>query len=330
MTTLRPPAGEDWLACPRTRAALTGLDAVLHEAATAEDPLLRMMAGHLLRRGGKRLRPALLVLSASYGTCRRAPLLRAAAALELVHIASLYHDDVMDRAPTRRDGTTVNARWGDELAALAGTYLFAQASRLLVTLGDEPNRVAAEAFLDVCGGQLQEAENAYNTDLGEAEHLRILARKTATLFELPCRLGTLLSQAPPDHAHALRSYGRSLGLAFQLTDDVLDLPGRGRGSGKSTGTDVREGVYCLTVLRAVRTGGDVGARLTALLGREDMTAEQVAEVYRLVESTDAGAAVLDLARSHATKALEALRVLPGGPERESLENLARHVLTRSR
>ncbi|WP_052411839.1 polyprenyl synthetase family protein [Streptomyces sp. NRRL S-118] len=329
MTTLQP-TGRHWLACPRTRAALTGLDAILREAATADDPLLRMMAGHLLQRGGKRLRPALLVLSASYGTCRREQLLRAAAALELVHIASLYHDDVMDRAPTRRDGPSANARWGDELAALAGTYLFARASRLLVTLGDEPNRVAAEAFLDVCSGQLQEAENAYDTGLDEAEHLRILARKTATLFELPCRLGTQLSKAPPAYADALRSYGRSLGLAFQLTDDVLDLPGRGRGSGKSTGTDVREGVYCLTVLRAVRMGGDVGARLAALLGREDMTAEQVAEVYRLVESTDAGPAVLELARSHAAEALEALRVLPEGPPRESMENLARHVLTRSR
>ncbi|WP_116209641.1 polyprenyl synthetase family protein [Streptomyces olivoreticuli] len=328
MTTSRT-TGEDWLACARTRAALTGLDSILREATAADDALLRMMAGHLVQRGGKRLRPALLLLSASYGSYQWTRLLRAAAALELVHIASLYHDDVMDRASTRRHGQSVNACWGNELAALTGTYLFARANSLLVSLGNEPHHVAARAFLELCTGQLQEVENVYNTDLTEAAHLEILARKTATLFELPCVLGALLSKAPRRCATALQAYGQHLGLAFQLTDDVLDLPGRGRRSGKPAGTDVREGVYCLAVLRAVRTGGAVAVRLKDLLGREDMTVEQVAEVYRLVESTDAGSAVLEVARSYAMRALEALQVLPEGPPRQSMENLARHVLIRS-
>lgn len=329
MTTVQT-TGEGWLVCSRARAALAGLDTVLGEATAANDSLLRMMAGCLLERGGKRIRPALLVLSASYGACPQAHLLRAAAALELVHMASLCHDDVMDRAPTRRHGLSLNARWGNELAALTGTYLFAQANSLLVALGDEPNHVAAEAFLELCTGQLQEAENLYNTELAEAAHLEILARKTATLFELPCQLGALLSQAPPAYAAALQAYGRDLGMAFQLTDDVLDLPGRGRRTGKSAGTDIREGVYCLSVLRALRAGGAVAARLKELLGQEDtLTAEQVAEAYRLVESTGAGSAVLEVARSYATRALEALQGLPEGAPRESLEGLTRHVLTRS-
>ncbi|MFJ9854973.1 polyprenyl synthetase family protein [Streptomyces sp. NPDC101150] len=328
MTTSQT-TGEDWLTCARTRAALAGLESTLREATAADDALLRVMAGHLLQRGGKRLRPALLLLSASYGSYQRNRLLRAAAALELVHIASLYHDDVMDRASTRRHGLSVNACWGNELAALTGTYLFARANDLLVTLGNESHHVAAQAFLELCSGQLQEVENVYNTDLTEAAHLEILARKTATLFELPCTLGALLSKAPRRYATALQAYGQDLGLAFQLTDDVLDLPGRGHGSGKSAGTDVREGVYCLAVLRAVGTGGVIAARLKSLLGREDMTAEQVAEVYRLVETADAGSAVLEVARSYAMRALEALQVLPEGPPRQSLENLARHVLIRS-
>jgi heptaprenyl diphosphate synthase len=321
--------GDGWLSCARTREVLAGLDAVLREAASADDPLLCKMSRHLVERGGKRLRPALLILAASYGEGEPARLVRAAAALELVHIASLYHDDVMDRAPTRRHGVSANACWGNELAALTGTYLFARASELLMSLGDAANRLAAEAFLEVCTGQLQEVENAYNVELTEAAHLEILSRKTATLFELPCRLGALLSGAPEPFATALSAYGRNLGLAFQLTDDVLDLPDQGRGSGKSTGTDLREGVYSLALLRAVRQDGPVAATLEKLLGRENMTEEEVTEAYHLVGGTDAGSAVLELAHSYMMRALAALQALPDGPPRDSFESLARHVLTRS-
>lgn len=326
-----PPgvADEEWLECEQTRALLGRLDGVLEQAAAAEDLLLRVMALHLVSRGGKRLRPALLLLAASYGDCDRDRLLRAAAALELVHIASLYHDDVMDRAPTRRHVASANATWGNELAALTGTYLFARASGLLASLGNVPNHLASTAMLELCTGQLQEVEHAYDLDLTEEEHLEILARKTATLFELPCRLGARLGGLPERHAAALAAYGRHLGLAFQLTDDALDLPERGGQSGKATGTDVREGIYSLAVLYALRQEGPVAARLRVLLGEARLAEQDVAAVHGLVRESGAVAAALDVARTHTRQARGALRVLPEGPARRSLSRLADYVVTRA-
>jgi heptaprenyl diphosphate synthase len=139
----------DWLVCEQTRLAAAQLGLFLRKAVTAEDVQIRVMALDLIERGGKRLRPSLLFLAATYGEFVQDPLMRAAAALELVHIASLYHDDVMDRAPMRRNGASVNARWGNALAALAGTYLFARASALLASLGDIPNQMASQASVEL-------------------------------------------------------------------------------------------------------------------------------------------------------------------------------------
>jgi heptaprenyl diphosphate synthase len=319
----------DWLVCQRTRVALAQLDAVLQEAVGAENAQLREMVLHLITRGGKRLRPTLLFLGAAYGEFVEASLLPGAAALELIHVASLYHDDVMDRAPIRRGGMSINVRWGNALAALAGTYLFARASALLASLGDVPNQLASQASVNLCIGQLQETENAYNLELTEAEHLNILARKTATLFELPCHLGAYLSGTSPAYLTALATYGRHLGLAFQLADDALDLTGQVTQLGKATGTDLREGVYSLPVLRALRQGGTVGEQLQALLGQVQLTEDEVKMVLRLVWESGTVAEALDVAREYARRAQTALAVLPEGPARLSLSRLAEYAITRS-
>lgn len=318
----------DWLVCEQTRLAAAQLGLFLRKAVTAEDMQIRVMALDLIERGGKRLRPSLLFLAATYGEFVQEPLMRAAAALELVHIASLHHDDVMDRAPMRRNGASVNARWGNALAALAGTYLFARASALLASLGDIPNQMASQASVELCAGQLQEVENAYNLELTEAGHLNMLVRKTATLFELPCRLGAHLSGASAPHAEALAIYGRHLGLAFQLTDDVLDLNGKASQLGKATGVDLREGVYSLPVLRAVRQQDAGGQRLRELLGQAWLAEEDAQTALQLVRESAGVASTLAVAREHAQHAREALATLPEGPARYSLCRLAEYVVTR--
>ncbi len=321
--------GADWLVCERTAAALERLEEVLRGAARAEDLQLRVIALELVERGGKRLRPALLLLSAMQGDFREAVLLPAAAALEMVHVASLYHDDVMDRAPLRRRGASVNARWGNTLASLGGTYLFARASALLASLGETANRLASQAFVELCAGQLQEIENAYNLELSEDEHLEILTRKTGTLFALPCRLGAHLSAAPLPVADVLADYGRHLGLAFQLADDALDIVGRPGQTGKAAGTDLREGVYGLSVLRALRRTDGVGERMRQLLGQVSLAEEDVQEVLALVRASGGVDAAIETAREHAVRAGAALTTLPEGPGRRSLERLAEYAVARS-
>jgi heptaprenyl diphosphate synthase len=327
-TSSTDTADGDWLRCPVTRRALGGFVAALESAITAEDAQLRVMALHVIRRGGKRLRPSLLLLSGTFGRFDPERLLPAAAALELMHVASLYHDDIMDRAPLRRDGATTSARWGNPVATFAGTYLFARACDLWSSLGRGADGLASRGAVELATGQLNEVENAFDPDLDEATHLSILSRKTATLFELPCRLGSLLSESPSAHAEALSKYGRALGVAFQLADDALDLRGAAEDLGKAAGNDLREGVYTLAVLRTLRKPG-VGDRLRDLLEQSTLRNADIKEAIRLVAGNGAVDDALDVAREYARRALEALGPLPEGPALESLYLLADYAIRRS-
>lgn len=318
-----------WLIDREAALRLERLDPLLVEAASPSEVPLSEMATWLLLLRGKRLRPALLFLAASFGKAQDSPLLRAAAALELVHVASLHHDDVMDRAPTRRGAASVNQRWGNVLAVMAGTYLFARATKLLAGLGDEVNLMVSRACADLCAGQLHEVENAFNLDLSETEHLEILGRKTATLFELPCRLGALLADVSDQATRSLSAYGRCIGLAFQLVDDSLDVAGRPGELGKRTGTDLRQGVYSLPVLLAARSEGSSGERIRGLLSQVRPSAADLTEVLDLVRASHAVGEVSHRAERLVNEAVASLEPLPDGPARQSLEQLASFVVSRS-
>jgi len=318
----------DWLLCPRTKGLLADLDPVLRSAIMPDDIQLRIMATHVVERGGKRLRPALLLLSASFGSGDRETLLRAAAAVELTHVATLYHDDVMDRAPMRRSGATTNSRWGNAAASFAGTYLFARATDLWASLGPLPNRLASLAAVELCTGQLHEVESAYNLDQEEAAHLKVLEQKTAPLFEMPCRIGGLLSGVREDWVDALTAYGRALGLAFQLADDALDLTGDAAQIGKAAANDLREGIYSLAVLRALRHQA-TGERLRAVLGHVNLVTNDVQQALHLVAESGAIAEAQELAGIYAHRATAALTVLPDSAATESLRRIAAYAIERS-
>ena len=317
-----------WLMHPQVTSSLARLDEVLSEAVSSEDPQLQQMALYLVARTGKRLRPALLFLAATFAKYKEEILLRAAAALELLHVASLYHDDVMDRAPLRRGEPSVNFRWGNASATLAGTFLFARATMLLSSLGELPNQLASNASCDLCTGQLKEVENAYNQELSDADHLDILKLKTGTLFELPCRLGAALSEAPAPVTEALAEYGRHLGLGFQLADDALDLVGEANRMGKATGTDLREGIYSLPVLWALRQANGDGEWLQERLRQARLSAAEEAEVIECIRESGGVEVALQLARGEVEKAKQALTVLPEGAARLSLAHLADFSITR--
>lgn len=322
-------SSHEWLVCPRSQSALERLEGFLESAVASQDLQLRVLALYLISQGGKRLRPCLVFLGAACGQWDENKLLAAAAALELIHVASLYHDDVMDRATLRRNVPSANARWGNCLAALAGTYVVARAIATLGRLGSVANQLTSQASLALATGQLMEVENAYNLALTEPLHLEILRRKTATLFELPLRLGALLSGASAAHSEALAAYGRNLGLAFQLVDDALDLTGNKGALGKETGTDLREGVYSLAVLRGLDPGCSASERLRAILGQAFLSERDIQTVKRIIDEAGLVPGALRLAENLIRAAQAELQSLPEGPARESLHHLAEFTLRRT-
>ncbi len=317
------------VASPLEPEPAAALDAAILAAAAAEDPHLSEISLELPRRGGKRLRPRLLELSAEFGSgADPRSVVTVGAAIELLHVGSLYHDDIMDGAATRRGAASVNALWGNAGAVIGGTHLLARAMALLAPLPRPVVSAVAEAVFVVCTGQLRETEHAFDSLLDEDEHLRIIGMKTATLFELPCRLGGLLAHADPDHVEALGGYGHDLGIAFQLTDDLLDLVGDAGTLGKPTGTDLRQGVFSHAVL--VAAGRRPHGRLVDLLRTADLTAEEAAEAVALVRETGATDATADLARRYADQAAHALAALPERPARGALLALSGDVVARTR
>jgi heptaprenyl diphosphate synthase len=316
-----------WIVCPRAAGLLEGLEDELRNAVDLPDGFAAEVAVHLIAGGGKRLRPALLLLSGQFGSPDPKRLTRAAVAMELLHVASLYHDDVMDRATTRRGVSSANSQWGNLLAASGGTLLFARAIRLLASLGDEVNRLASAASVRLCTGQLQEVENAYDVDIREEDHLAVLEKKTATLFELPCRLGALLAGAPDETSCALSQYGRALGLAFQLADDALDLSGDESVLGKPTLTDIREGVYSFPIIHALHQHGN--GDLRGMLRKARLNEAELRVVIASVRHSGAIEVALRLARQLVREAQQSLTAIENTPARESLHRLADFAVSRS-
>lgn len=284
----------------------------------------------LIKAGGKRLRPTLLLLAAQCG--ERCDLDRAmplAVSVELIHMASLVHDDVIDRADTRRGTATTNAKWGNRLAILLGDYLFSRA--FLLTLGhgyDE--RLAsrmAEIVRNLATGEIRQDASLF-APCAEDEYLTRIALKTGNFFGLCCELGALLSEAGQPLTSALRDYGRAFGMAFQLTDDLLDLTADGTTLGKpAAGNDLRQGVLTLPVLRALSTS-DRRGELLAIAQTRAAAPAQIARAVAIVRESDGLAYTRRLAADYADRALAALAVpMPDGA-RSALTELARFVLQR--
>jgi heptaprenyl diphosphate synthase len=319
----------EWIVSRRARAGLQRVEQALLDATDVADHGMRELAWQLILRGGKRIRPTLLLVASELGRGDEEALISAAVIVELMHVASLYHDDVIDRAPLRRGALSVNRRWGNALATVGGTFLIARALAIAAALGDEVNRLTTTAVADLCGGELQEIENGFDVDLPEETHFQILERKTATLFVLPCALAARISRSGKKVTRALGDYATHVGLAFQLADDALDLMAHTRVLGKRAGSDLREGSYSLAVLRAVRAAQSIAVPLRDLLARESLTDRELRQAMRLIRASGAIDSALHSAREHVAQALGALAVLPAGPAAESLARFASLAVERS-
>ncbi|MFE3884627.1 polyprenyl synthetase family protein [Streptomyces lydicus] len=230
------------------QAGLAAVEEGLLEATKSDVPFITESAQHLVRAGGKRFRPLLVTLAAQFGDPYSPGVVPSAVVVELTHLATLYHDDVMDEAEVRRGVASANARWGNSVAVLTGDFLFARASHILADLGPEAVRIQAEAFERLVTGQILETAGPRDGRDPISHYLDVLAGKTGSLVAVACRFGAMMSGAEESTVNILTQYGERLGTAFQLADDVLDIASDSHESGKTPGTDLREGIPTLPVL----------------------------------------------------------------------------------
>lgn len=298
------------LSLPGIEVSLSRVEEALRDATAGEDPFLSEVAGHLVRAGGKRLRPALVVAAAQ--ACGAEPsvstdVIAGGVAVELVHLGSLYHDDVMDEATSRRGVESANARWGNLVAILAGDFLLARASEIAAALGTEVAALLARTIGQLCEGEVGQLRYAFNTARTEEAYLSSIAGKTASLMATAARIGGLTTGAPRPFVDALTEYGYSVGMTFQIWDDVRDLVATEDDLGKPAGHDMLEGTYTLPVLRALSVPG-IGDDLASLLG-SPLDPPSLDKARDLVLSTSAIESSIETGRAWASRASDALEPL---------------------
>jgi len=243
-------------------------------------PLVEETSRHLVAAGGKRLRPLLTLLASHYGDKNRFGVIESAVVCELTHVATLYHDDVMDEASLRRGVESANHRWGNTVAILTGDYLFAKVSALLADIGPEAVRLQASTFERLVIGQIMETQGPQNGEEPLAHYLQVVADKTGSLIAASARFGAMVSGAPVEIKETLTVFGEKIGVAFQLADDVIDIASESHQSGKTPGTDLREGVPTLVTLNVMKSTRAEDRELKSLLATPIKDEAIVAQVLR--------------------------------------------------
>jgi heptaprenyl diphosphate synthase len=294
-----------------------------------EYPFVNETSRHLIVAGGKRLRPVLTLLAANYGSTGERQVIEAAVVCELTHLATLYHDDVMDEAPLRRGVESANERWGNAVAILTGDYLFAKASDLLADLGPEAVRLQARTFERLVIGQIKETQGPQNGADPLEHYIAVIADKTGSLFGTSIRFGALLSGASPQIVESLTTFGEEIGIAFQLADDVIDIASQTNESGKTPGTDLREGVPTLVTLLVQKANRPEDKKLIASLAAPISDESEVVEVLNALRSHPALEEARTIALQYAENSRKLLSVLPVNETTSAFLTLCDSLVTRS-
>jgi heptaprenyl diphosphate synthase len=305
------------------------VESLLRSHTRSEYPFVDETAHHLVAAGGKRLRPLLTLLTAQYGDPTGQAVIAAAVACEITHLATLYHDDVMDEAPLRRGVESANMRWGNTIAILTGDFLFAKSSDLLADLGPEAVRLQARTFERLVIGQIMETQGP-NPGQDPLEHyLKVVADKTGSLIAASARYGGMISGAPTAITETVTVFGEKIGVAFQLADDVIDIASESNQSGKTPGTDLREGVPTLVTLNVMKSNDPTDAELKRLLSapiEDEPTVQQVLVALRNHKALDESRQQL---MQVAKEARSALGPLPINDATGALMSLCDAVIDRS-
>jgi heptaprenyl diphosphate synthase len=306
------------LALASTAADRQRIEDVVHDAVRSSDPYLTELASHLVVAGGKRLRPLVAVVAARVGGGEAGlDVVRGGVACELVHLGSLYHDDVIDEADTRRGVETVNAKWGNLQAILAGDFLLARASEIAASLGTEVAGLLAKTLGWLCEGEIEQLRHTYDVGRPEESYFASIQGKTASLYGTAARIGGIVAGLDRAIIDALTEWGNAFGMVFQIVDDILDITDSTEQLGKPAGHDLVEGVYTLPVLRTLALGRSVGEELAALLGRPLDVAERD-KALAIVRANEGIASAATTARRYVAAAEEACADIPPGPATDAL------------
>ncbi len=310
------------------RARLDQVEQALEKSVRVESSgLLSETSSYLIAAGGKRFRAMLVLLAGYFGDPSDPRLIGGSVSIELVHLATLYHDDVIDEADARRGAPSANTRWDNTVAILSGDFLFARASEISTELGADVCRLLARTIAILCDGQIREVDSSAKVEQPESNYLEIIRRKTASLIATSCRLGGMLSDATPEHTDILEEFGDALGMAFQLSDDIMDITATQLELGKEPGSDLRLGVYTAPVLHALAYD-EHREELARILGHGPPDGEFLDRALEIVR----GGGSIDHARRAVTaevgRAIALARRLPPGPAKHALEQLARFLAAR--
>ncbi len=322
------PSVSDELAAD-LQQGIAEVDALLRKEIDHDDPFIAEANSHLVEAGGKRFRPMLTLLAAEVGSGRNDQVVAAAAGVELTHVASLCHDDVMDEAELRRGAPSANAAYGNSGAILIGDLLFGKASSIIADLGAEAVKIQAETFVRLCSGQIRDARPAPEGVDARDYYLGVLEDKTGVLIATAARYGAMFSGCDAQTVEVLRLYGERLGMAFQLADDLIDVSSEAAELGKTPGTDLREGKRTLPVLHALASTDPADARLQELL-RSDLREDEaaLAEALELLRAHPAMERAREQTAVVAREAQDLLDPLPASEAKDALRALATSVVNR--
>lgn len=326
MIGMKAPSIQELVDIPEIWDRMSTVESRLLEATESEDPFLTKVAQHLLLAGGKRYRPLLAQLASEFGPARDGRPIEAGVAVELIHVGSLYHDDVIDEAMTRRGEPSGNAIWGDSLAIMAGDYLLARASEVAARhLGNESVLLLATTYAELVQGQTLELQLDGDLSHGPDDYYRVIGGKTASLIRTSARIGALASDTPREVVDALSTWAWELGVVFQITDDALDLVATDDFLGKPAGSDIREGKYTLPLLYAL--SGPQSERLRALLsGPPPHSEETVEEVIALLRNGGWVDKALEEAAGRIARAEAALSAVPDMAAKPVLRRMGQFLL----
>jgi heptaprenyl diphosphate synthase len=283
--------------------------------------LLTETSSYLIAAGGKRFRAMLVLLAAYLGDPTDPRLISGSVAIELVHLATLYHDDVIDEADARRGAPSANVRWDNTVAILTGDFLFARASEISTDLGTDVCRLLARTIAVLCDGQIREVDSSAEVDQPESNYQEIIRRKTASLIATSCRLGGVLSDASPEHTDTIERFGNALGMAFQLSDDIMDITASQLELGKEPGSDMRMGVYTGPVLHAL-AHGDRRQELARLLQHGPPDGELLDRALEIIRSDGSIEQAREAVTAEVVRAKTLARSLPESRARSALIQLA--------
>jgi heptaprenyl diphosphate synthase len=310
-------------------ADMARVESLLRSHIEGEYPLVIETSRHLVEAGGKRLRPLLTLLGAQFGDPAATGIIEAAVVCELTHLATLYHDDVMDEAPLRRGVESANNRWGNTVAILTGDYLFAKASQLLADLGPEAVRLQAATFERLVIGQITETQGSTSGSSQLDHYLHVISGKTSSLMATSIRFGAMLAGTDEETLETLTQYGELIGTVFQLADDVIDIASEINESGKTPGTDLREGVPTLVTLYILESHDPADAQLREILSAPISDEVVVQSTLKALREHEALVNARRILITYADQARERLSTLPDSPAKDALLNLCEAVITRT-